>query len=157
MANLAQLDPDRLNKVRYFEVDSSEIQREQIAPRPDVCFIDGEHTNEAVVRDFEFCLAVSVPNAVIYFHDAPIVHAGIAEILRSLSARGTAFHAFKLKGSTFAILLDGSPAQADPSVRRIAHGGEAFLTAMRAYHTASRLIPSPVARRIKGWGKKLFG
>jgi hypothetical protein len=157
MANLARLDPDRLNKVRYFERDSSEIPKDQITPRPDVCFIDGEHTNEAVVRDFEFCFAVSAPDAVVYFHDAPIVYAGISRILRSLSARGRAFHAIKLKGSTFAILLDRSPAQTDPGVHGIAHGGEMFLTAMRAYQTASRVMPSCVARRIKGWGKELFG
>jgi hypothetical protein len=157
MTNLSGLNPCWLGKVLHFEADAGAIERDRINPRPDVCFIDGEHTNDAVVRDFEFCFAACAPDAVIYFHDSPIVWAGIAAIIRSLRLRGRRFRAWKLKGSTFAILMEGAAAERDPGVRRLARSEGAFLAAMRAYRTVGHLVPAPVARGLRGWGKKVFG
>jgi hypothetical protein len=157
MNNLARLDPNQLDKVRYFEADASAVNPREIVPRPDICFVDGEHTVEGVVRDYLFCSTICAEDAVIYFHDAPIVHTGLSEIVRRLRTHKTEFRAVKLKGSTFAILLPGSPAAADPDVLKLARSGEWFLTAMRAYQVVSKLVPPSPARWIRDWGKRIFG
>ncbi len=157
MKNLSRLDPSQLNKVHCFDADATEIDRRHIVSPPDVCFIDGEHTDEAVIRDYSFVSAVCAPDAVIYFHDAPIIHGGLAAIVRELKAQKTMFRAYKLKGSTFAIMLARSPATSDRRMLRLAHSGQLFLTLMRTYQHVSELVPPSVARRVRDVGKRLFG
>jgi hypothetical protein len=48
--------------------------------RPDLCFIDGEHTYAAALRDASFCRALDAP--VIVFHDYSAVAPAIVRFLR---------------------------------------------------------------------------
>lgn len=97
-----QADHDRLVT---FDCDASDVNPTDITPRPEFCFIDGEHTNPAVLSDFAFCRQVCDDNAVIAFHDTCFVFEGVRQIKRELTAEGVRFTGVKLGGSVYAILL----------------------------------------------------
>ena len=101
--NLRRLSTD-LSKITCFDSDASEIDKNTVTPKPDICFIDGEHTNKKVVPDFEFCASVLNKNGVIIFHDAGVVSEGIRSIIDSLRRKKVKFEAVWLPDSIF--LLD---------------------------------------------------
>lgn len=52
--NLEKVGP--IDKITTIDGSTDEIQPSKIDAPIDLCFIDGEHTDTAVVRDFKFCL-----------------------------------------------------------------------------------------------------
>jgi hypothetical protein len=116
---LKRVAPDGLGKIVCFEDRSENIQPSSIDRAPDLCFIDGEHTNTAVVTDFDFCLSVCAPNAVIAMHDSNLVFQGIARIRERLREQGIPFRPLKLGGSVYALALRGSAVPDDESIRRL--------------------------------------
>jgi hypothetical protein len=115
--NLRAVAPHELHKLVCFGTDARDVAPALIVEAPDLCFIDGEHTDSAAVSDFVFCLTVCAPDATIYFHNESWIRPGISECLNYLKTRDRLCTAYKLPGSTFAIALDGSPVNAD---RRVA-------------------------------------
>jgi hypothetical protein len=67
-----------LGKVTTIELSTEDIDPGSLPHRPDLCFIDGEHTNRAALRDAGFCLAAVGDRGVIAFHDAWVTSAGSA-------------------------------------------------------------------------------
>jgi hypothetical protein len=141
LENLRAVAPRQLPKLICFDSDARDLRPGSVLDVPDVCFIDGEHTNEAVLSDFAFCLGVCASDAVIYFHDAGCTRAGIAECLRRLRRSNQPFVAHKLPGNTFVVALADSPVGSDPRVGRmaVAVNGERWL------------LTSPVAKRARRW------
>ncbi len=68
MANLSSITPD-LSKLRIYDMDASQLPVAQINPKPNVCFIDGEHTDKAVLSDFKICQNVLADNADIVINE----------------------------------------------------------------------------------------
>lgn len=93
-------------KLTTFDCDACEVDPVKIAEKPNICFIDGEHTNTAVCSDFNFCLKVCHPNAIIAFHDTYLVFKGIEEIKNYLRSKSIKFQGSMLAGCTYAILLN---------------------------------------------------
>lgn len=93
-------------KIKTFDSDAMEVDRNQIAERPEICFIDGEHTNTAVFSDFKFCLEVCHPDAIIGFHDANLIFDGIENIKSYLFNKSVRFQGLVLGGSVYTILLN---------------------------------------------------
>lgn len=56
--NLKQVAPEYLEKIKTIDGSTEEIDPLSISEPIDLCLIDGEHTDVAMRRDFEFCLAV---------------------------------------------------------------------------------------------------
>lgn len=94
------------DKIMIFDCDASEIDNDEIIEKPNICFIDGEHTNAAVYSDFKFCLEVCQPNAIIAFHDADIIFKGIQRIKDYLIKNSIGFKGIMLGGCVYAILLN---------------------------------------------------
>ena len=115
---LRALDPAGLGKVVCFESDASGVDPAGIDPRPDVAFIDGEHTRRAVLSDYAFCRRVLSPGGTILFDDFPIVYPAVIPIVRSLRASGEAFAAFRLDGKVFGIFLDPGRVGRDPHLSK---------------------------------------
>jgi hypothetical protein len=130
--NLRQLAPDQVQKVRCFDSDAKSVDLRNPAERPDLCLIDGEHTRSAVMDDFEACLRLCAPDAVIYFHDVQVIHPAIAEILERLKRAHERFTAWKLDGLTYAIAMGQGEVIRSAIVQSLAQDGEAYLRAMRA-------------------------
>jgi Methyltransferase domain len=142
--NLRRLAPEKMNKLVCFATDAHCIPAGDIDEAPDICFIDGEHTNRAVLSDFAFCLGVCTRDAAIVFHDAGSTRPGIRECLRFLRRSGRAFLAHKLPGNTFVVALWGCPVGSDLRIRRmaVAVNGERWLWTSGMSRQARRRVPS---------------
>ncbi len=101
-------DPERLVCV---DADASEVPLSVITEQPDFCFIDGEHTNAALISDMRFCLKVVNPNGLICTHDSGFVAEGIQTMLRELREQGLPFEGMKLGGALYAFALGSSAAR----------------------------------------------
>jgi len=96
MSQLTLNYENQLHKLVTLVGTSITIEQDQIAERPTLLFIDGEHTNRACFDDFKFCALVAESNSVIVFHDSDIVFGALAECHTWLKTRGANFHAYNL-------------------------------------------------------------
>ena len=94
-----------LKKLVTFDSGSDEIDPKVIEPKPQVCFIDGEHTNKAVYQDFQFCYQVAAPDSILVFHDANFIFKGLINIEKYLNDKKVKFNSYALGGSVYVILL----------------------------------------------------
>ena len=115
---LSGVSKDSTAKIVTFDKDSSELTASMIPSKINLCFIDGEHTNAALQRDFWFCESVISTPGVIYLHDSDIVFEGIDNILQSLRAAGRPFHAYNLPAVIFVIDL-GMNIHEDENIRNL--------------------------------------
>ncbi len=56
--NLKRVAPEYVEKIKTIDGSTEEIDPSTIEGPIDLCLIDGEHTDAAMRRDFEFCLSV---------------------------------------------------------------------------------------------------
>ena len=107
MANLKNLAPTQTDKITTIDGDTAGIKPSALPFHPDLCFIDGEHADNSVLRDFEFCRAAVEEPAVIAFHDPEIIFRGLKRALDLLRASGRQWRAYHLPTSVFVIELGG--------------------------------------------------
>lgn len=106
---LREVSPENLGKLITIDGDTREISTEKVTDKIDLCFIDGEHTDEAVLSDFKFCLNVLNKNGAIVFHDAPITYNGIANCVKHLKVNSIKFRAYSLPAIVFVIEIGDFP------------------------------------------------
>ncbi len=104
---LAEVAPT--NKIKTIDGDTRQISSAQVTEKMQMCLIDGEHTDEAVLSDFKFCLEVLAENGAIVFHDAPITYNGIANCIEHLKKNAVNFRAYNLPDIVFAIEIGDFP------------------------------------------------
>jgi hypothetical protein len=75
------------SKIRTIEASTEAVDPASIPEHPALCFIDGEHTDLAVLRDAIFCATVA-PRSVIAFHDLHVVGRGISAFMRVVDGYG---------------------------------------------------------------------
>jgi hypothetical protein len=119
MRLLSEVAPDQLHKIVTIDSGVGDIDTGSIMPKPDICFIDGEHTNAAAVADFDFCRKVLSENGVILFHDSDIVYKGIQKILSELRHVNLKHVPTKLSGSVLMIVFGDSTVLSDSYVRSV--------------------------------------
>ncbi len=152
LQNLRRVAPDKLSRLHCFDADTKNIDASILPARADFCFIDGEHTHNAVLADFEFCLRASSANAVICFHDDNAIWRALRQILFSLRRRKIMFTARKLDDYSFAILLRSCPAASDPVVCEISVDGVRWLRDRRLGSVVpdwSKPVLRPIAKLMK--------
>jgi hypothetical protein len=71
-----------MSKLATFESTTSHMTPADLPQRPDCCFVDGEHTDEAALQDARFSAEALAGEGVIAFHDWGIVRAGIKQFIR---------------------------------------------------------------------------
>ncbi len=104
-------------KLVTLERGTEVLKASELPVRPDLCFVDGEHTDGAVLRDARFCLEAVRDNGCIAFHDANIVYRGIAAFLEDLKRANRPSRAFHLPDALVFVELDGCGMSRDESVR----------------------------------------
>jgi len=144
--NLRRIAPAALEKVVCYEASTGNLDARLITQAPDFCLIDGDHNEQAVFDDFEFCLRVCAPNAVICFHDAWLVYGALAASIRTLRRRGVSFVARKMEDGTFALFLGDSSPMRDPYFQSCTVNGLHWLRARRF----AKWIPPLLRRAIRG-------
>jgi Methyltransferase domain len=71
-----------MDKLKTLEVGTDALRVSDLPVRPTYCFVDGEHTHDAVLRDARFCAESMGGAGVIAFHDYVIVGSAISAFLR---------------------------------------------------------------------------
>jgi hypothetical protein len=69
-------------KLATFETTTEAMSPAALPQRPDCCFIDGEHSHDAVLTDARFCAEALGGQGVIAFHDWGIVRSAIKAFIR---------------------------------------------------------------------------
>jgi hypothetical protein len=82
LAGLRELPEADVDKITTFDAGTESVSVAELPVRPDYCFIDGEHTDAAVLRDARFCAEAMGGRGVVAFHDSNIVGTGIRDFLR---------------------------------------------------------------------------
>lgn len=153
LARLRQIEPEAVSKIQCFESDASEVDPEKIDLAPHVVFVDGEHTNNAVLSDFHLCGRVCREGGTIVFHDADIVAEAISEICRGLEGEHREHLAFPLKGTVFAIFFDKKLVETDSFLK---HAYESHLARQSRERVKKWLPPGALNlyRRIRDFANK---
>jgi hypothetical protein len=150
LALLRELSPEGVKKVTCFDGDASDTDTVLIAERPNLCFIDGEHTEKAVLSDFQFCRKVLAEKGLIYFHDSHVVFTGLAKVVESLKADGAVFRAYALPQNVFVVELGAFSIHQSPAiVPTLINNYEAYLaglTSMEHYRDVYNSLPVKVIR-----------
>jgi hypothetical protein len=134
------------------------VSPSQISEKVQVCFIDGEHTNEAVVSDFRFCLGALGENGAIIFHDAPITYNGISECISILESDKRKFRAYSLPDILFVIEIGEFPIHKNPAVREILlNNHRSYLSALQFNDQYRRFATKPIFRLYNSIIVKLKG
>lgn len=150
MEHLAKVPNADLKKVRAIESDTQRVAPDLISPAPHFCFIDAEHTTVAALNDARFCLKVARPDAVIAFHDANVVFAGIDAFLAELEAAGRAFKAYLLPDAVFVIELGEGQLIRDPRVLECyMNSWKGYLFALRALDWYRAVLNKPLFRLLR--------
>lgn len=152
LANLAAAGADPA-RVRCHEAMAADVSPSALEPRPHLCFIDGEHTADAVLADFAACRRVLEPGGIVLFHDAHIVYDALQLIVDTLDGEGVRYRACHLPDTIVAIELgDGGllDNEAVAAVRRESHRG--YLLSLQStdhYRRIASTWPVRVFRRLR--------
>jgi hypothetical protein len=152
MLELLESIPDAdLSKLETVDLGTDRVVPDDIDVRPLMCFVDGEHTNEAALRDARFCRTVVERSGVIVFHDRGIVAEGIAEFLEEVGGEVAA--AYPLRDSVFVVELGSVHLRDTDPVR----GVLSPITRSIWHAVAAQRIPGCTLPRLMGaltvWGR----
>ena len=136
LCNLKSLSEDQLDKVVTFDCDAKDVDPGEILTPPQLCFIDGEHTNEAALSDSEFCLKVLSKAGVIVYHDADHVYKGIKRFCTRLKMNNNRFYAFALPEKIYVIAMVKSKIKDDSTLKSLRKNKTIFyfLSHMRDFY-----------------------
>lgn len=152
MELLKEVAPEAIDKITTIDGDTRQINPSQVSDKMHLCLIDGEHTDEAVLSDFKFCLNVLDKSGAILFHDAAITYNGIADCLRYLEQNSIKFRAYNLPAIVFAIEINDFPMhQSPPILERLTnnHAGYLFSLQMNDYYRRfANKMPFRLYRRL---------
>ena len=81
--------------------------------RFDLAFIDGEHTDQACVRDFLWALPMMKADSIIMFHDSSLIYKAIRMIALLLRKDGRPFTFFKNGDSEMSAIFLGGLSRCD--------------------------------------------
>lgn len=156
--NLREVAPKRIDKIICIDGDTREISPANIQEKVQLCFIDGEHTDEAVFFDFQFCLKTLSQNGVILFHDAPIVYNGLVQIIQYLTDASIRFMAYNLPDVVFVIEIGDYPLhQSPPIMERLLNNHVGYLTSLQHNDTYRRFANKPIFRTYRAIRSMLRG
>jgi Methyltransferase domain len=154
---LAAIPDADLRKLTCLDGDISEVPADRVE-RPDLCFIDGEHTDDAAMRDFDFCLDVLGGEGAIVFHDAQVVYNGIHTALRQLEDRAVGFHAYNLPDCVLVVELGEFPLHRDPAIAAwLLDNHVGYLASLRLNDHYRRFSNQPVFRTLRAVRARMKG
>jgi hypothetical protein len=152
LEKLRAVAPEKMEKLTTIDGDSGSIDPALISEKIDLCFIDGEHTDRAVMSDFKFCLKVLADDGCIAFHDSQITYNGIADCLEYLTQNDIAFRAYVLPHIVFVVELGDFPLHENAGIReRLLNNHEAYLFSLQnndRFRKFSNKLPFRLARNF---------
>ena len=94
-----------MGKLTTFERDASKVTVDDIGKRARLAFIDAEHTNAAVFRDFLAIQPLLEPDALVVFHDSNLIFDALTNIVTMLTRQGIRHQAMYLPDNVFVLAL----------------------------------------------------
>src|SRR5215213_5359630 len=131
--NLKRVARGQIDKIIAIDGDTRRIEASEIDSEITLCFIDGEHTDEAVMSDFKFCLGVLSENGAILFDDANIIYNGIADCIKYLKQSAVNFRAYNLPDKIFAVEIGDFPLHQNKAIlERLLNNYEGYLFSLQS-------------------------
>jgi len=147
---LGAMSPDGITRLTCIDADASQVDPRAIDSRPHLCFIDGEHTDAAVVSDFAFCRRVLARDGAIVFHDAAVIYHGLGEIVQTLERESVTFRAYHLPDTIFVIEFDGCRFHETPAIAAmLLNNHVGYLASLRANDRFRQFANKPVFRWLR--------
>lgn len=158
LAELKKVAPEKLGKIVTIDGDTKGIKTGEIKDKIQFCFIDGEHTDHAVISDFDFCLEVLDENGVIICHDAQITYNGIAECVKSLEKANRKFRAYGLPSVAFVIEIGDFPIHRNSEIfNMLTNGYKSYLFSLQYNDTYRRFANRFPFKMLKRFYAKARG
>jgi len=158
MEKLREVAPEKLGKITTIDGDTRSLDPEKIAEKMQLCFIDGEHTDEAAFSDFKFCLEVLDTNGAIIFHDAAITYNGLDSCVKYLQDNGISYRAYNLPDIVFAVEIGDFPLHQNPAVMdMLLNNHVGYIYSLQANDNFRRFFNKPIFklyRSITGFRKR---
>ena len=142
--NLAALPGADLSKLQTVDADTRWL-RDDLSVTPQLCLIDGEHTNESCLADARFCRRIAASQCAIAFHDTGIIHRAITRFLEELRDERLVTAAYPLPDSVFVVELGAPRLHSTVSLHALLAGPENHLDRV-ALGLARRPATGPAAR-----------
>jgi hypothetical protein len=156
LAGLARIPGADIGKIRTFDASVEELDAVDIraGSSPVFCFVDGEHTDAAVVRDAEFCVAAMDGRGCIAFHDAEVVYRGIRRFVDRLEGQAQQFVAYLLPNSVFVVEV-GEPRlrTTKPVQARLVESWRGYLYGLLDNDRYRLVLDSRVVRLLQRFGR----
>jgi Methyltransferase domain len=131
--NLKTVAPEQVKKIITIDGDTRQTKPAEVKEKITLCYIDGEHTDEAVLSDFNFCMSVLNKNGAILFDDANIIYNGIADCLEYLRNSSIKFNAYNLPDKVFAIEIGDFPLHQNSAIReRLTNNYQGYLYSLQS-------------------------
>lgn len=132
LEKLNAVAPEKMSKITTLDGDTSEINSSHVKDKIQLCFIDGEHTDHAVLRDFKFCLDVLDTRGAICFHDSQITYNGIADSVKYLEEKQIPHRAYILPNIVFVIEIGDFPLHKDAKIlERLIDNHQSYLFSLQ--------------------------
>jgi hypothetical protein len=97
-----------LQKIVTIETGTADIDPSTIPAIPSLCFVDGEHTDEAALGDACFCARLMRYQGCIAFHDAWVIFRALRTFVANLENEGREHRAYVLPDTILVVEL-GAP------------------------------------------------
>jgi Methyltransferase domain len=150
--NLKTVAPAQVGKVVTIDGDSRQIDASEIKEKVQLCYIDGEHTDEAAIADFMFCHKVLDVNGAILFDDANIIYNGIAQCLEYLKDNSINFNAYILPDKVFAVEIGDFPLHQNSAIlERLTNNYQGYLYSLQSNDFYRRFVnkkPFQIYRKL---------
>lgn len=139
-----------VGKIETIERDTDAIDADAFHLRPHYCFIDGEHTDAAALRDARFCLRAAEQDACIAFHDANIVYNAISAFLIELTELQRQFRAYVLPDAVFVVELGSCYLSEEEPLKSLkAQHYQAYLFALESNDWYRAVLNKPLFRKLR--------
>lgn len=158
LQNLRAVSEPALSKITCIDDDASNIEPDKIEHQPQLCFIDGEHTDTAVFSDFSFCMKVLAHNGAIVFHDSGIIYNGLSRIVSYLTEQGVSFNAYNLPDAVFVIEVNDFPLHATPHIQQmLINNHVGYLTSLKLTDHYRQFANKPIFKLLRKLQVKVKG
>lgn len=145
MEKLGEAAPQNLSKITTIDGDTRTLKPAQVEEKIQLCFIDGEHTDEAAFADFKFCLGTLAKNGAVVFHDAAVTYNGLDQCIKYLKEKQIRFRAYNLPDIVFVIEIGDFPLHKNPAVMEmLLNNHTGYLYSLQANDLFRRFFNKPV-------------
>ncbi len=156
--NLRAISAPALSKITCIDKDARHIDGREIERPPQMCFIDGEHTDQAALSDFHFCLKALDQDGLLVFHDAPVVFSGLAQIVAYLEAQRIRFRAYNLPDTIFVIEINDFPVHQSAAVQEmLLNNHVGYLSSLQYNDHYRRFANRPIFKMLRQLKAKVTG